>query len=97
MVKGMPRILAFQSAADATVSTPAVVDALFRRLAPEGNALVLFDINRRADLQPLFDPAVLAVQMRLREDPTVTFDLTGIVNGDAPSSSSCAASEAPSR
>ncbi len=80
IVKGMPRILAFQSAADATVSTPAVVDALFRRLAPDGHALVLFDINRRADILPLFDPAVLAVHMGLREDPTIRFDLTGIVN-----------------
>ena len=84
-VNGMPRILAFQSVADATVSTPAVVDALFRRLAPEGHALVLFDINRRADIKPLFDPVVLAVNMRLREDPTITFDLTGIVNEDTSS------------
>jgi hypothetical protein len=83
IVKGMPRILAFQSVADATVSTPAVVNALFRRLAPEGHALIFFDINRRADIEPLFDPAVLAVNMRLREDPTITFDLTGIVNEDA--------------
>ena len=39
-VKGMPPILAFQSVADATVSTPAVIDALFKRLAAQGHELV---------------------------------------------------------
>jgi pimeloyl-ACP methyl ester carboxylesterase len=81
-VKGMPRILAFQSAADATVSTPAVVNALFRRLAPEGHELVFFDINRRADSRPLFNPGVLAVRSDLFDGPPLPFDLTAIVNED---------------
>ena len=45
-VAGMPRVLAFQSVADATVSTPAVVSALFDRLAPEGHALVAAVVAR---------------------------------------------------
>jgi len=45
-VAGVAPILAFQSVADGTVSTEAVVEALFRRLAPGGHALVLFDLNR---------------------------------------------------
>jgi alpha-beta hydrolase superfamily lysophospholipase len=79
-VRGFPPLLAFQSVADATVSAPAVVNALFRRLAPEGHALVLFDINRRAEAEPLFDPSVRTVRANLFEDPTIQFDLTALVN-----------------
>ena len=39
-------MLAFQSIVDATVSTAAVVHALFDRLESNGSELVLFDINR---------------------------------------------------
>jgi esterase/lipase len=84
-VRGMPRILAFQSVADATVSTPAVVNALFRRLAPEGHALVFFDINRYAEAEPLFTPAARAVRGDLLDGPPLPFDLTAIVNEDAAS------------
>jgi esterase/lipase len=86
VVAGMPRVLAFQSVADATVSAPAVVDALFRRLAPEGHELVLFDINRRADAEPLFDPDVVALRRRLLADAMVAVDLTVIANADESSS-----------
>ena len=78
----MPPILAFQSVADATVSAPAVVNALFRRLAPEGHEIVFFDINRQAELQPLFDPAVLAMRAGLFDGPALPFDLTAITNAD---------------
>jgi esterase/lipase len=81
-VTGMPRILAFQSVADATVSTPAVVDTLFRRLAPEGHALVFFDINRDAEAEPLFNPGARKVRSDLLEGPPLPFDLTAIVNED---------------
>jgi esterase/lipase len=85
-VKGMPPILAFESVADATVSAPAVVNALFRRLAPEGHEAVFFDMNRRAQAQPLFDPAVLAVRAGLLDGPALPFDLTAITNADEQSS-----------
>ncbi len=49
----LPPILAFQSTVDATVSTPAVVDALFSRLPAAGHELVLFDVDRSTDLGPL--------------------------------------------
>jgi alpha-beta hydrolase superfamily lysophospholipase len=49
----LPPILAFQSIVDATVSTPAVVDALFGRLPATGHELVIFDVDRSADLGPL--------------------------------------------
>jgi hypothetical protein len=81
-VQGVPRILAFQSVADATVSTPAVIDALFRRLAPEGHQLVLFDINRYAEAAELFAPGALKVKENLLEGPPLPFNVTVLANAD---------------
>lgn len=56
----LPPILAFESVADNTVSAPAVIQGLFARLPENSNELVLFDINRNADVEYLLknDPAV---------------------------------------
>jgi len=54
----LPPVLAFQSLADATVSSRAVVDRLFLRLQGAGHELVDFDLNRRA-----------AAEALLRSDP----------------------------
>jgi len=55
-----PRVLAFQSVVDATVSAPALISRLFERLPERGNELVLFDINRVELVEHLItkDPAV---------------------------------------
>jgi hypothetical protein len=53
----LPPVLTFQSVLDATVSTRAVVDSLYRNLPPNGSELVLFDINRRAGAGPLIRPS----------------------------------------
>lgn len=54
-----PKVLAFQSAVDATVSVPALVSRLFDRLPENGHELVLFDINHKAFIDHLFanDPS----------------------------------------
>jgi alpha-beta hydrolase superfamily lysophospholipase len=49
----LPPILTFQSVMDSTVSTPAIVRALYERLPPNGSELVLFDVNRAARVAPL--------------------------------------------
>lgn len=48
-----PPILTFQSVADATVSTPAVIRALYNLLPSNGSELVLFDVNQAVQLAPL--------------------------------------------
>jgi alpha-beta hydrolase superfamily lysophospholipase len=60
-LRGFPPVIAFLSTVDATVRAEAVVDALFEHLAAEGHELVLFDVNRLADAQPLLvnDPGPL--------------------------------------
>lgn len=82
-VAGMPPVLGFQSIVDATVSTDAVVDALYAKLAPGGHALVAFDLNRLAEAQPLFAPGALAVSRNLLEGPALPFELTVVGNENA--------------
>ena len=48
-----PRVLAFQSAVDATVSVRALIQGLFKRLPPDGHELVIIDVNRLAVVQEL--------------------------------------------
>jgi alpha-beta hydrolase superfamily lysophospholipase len=79
-IRGMPPILAFQSVADATVSARAVVDTLFRHLAPEGHELVLFDVNRLADTQSLLRPDALKLAEQLIAAGPQPFDLTLLTN-----------------
>jgi len=79
-VQGMPPILAFESVADATVSAPAVLHALFMRLAPEGHELVGFDINQNADLAPLFEKPVNDVRETLLAGPVLPVNLTLVTN-----------------
>jgi alpha-beta hydrolase superfamily lysophospholipase len=59
-LKRFPRVLAFQSAVDGTVSVPDLVRGLFERLPAGGHELVLFDINRITGLKHILakDPAL---------------------------------------
>ena len=53
-ISEMPPVLTFQSAIDFTVSTSAVVTALYDQLPDNGSELVLFDVNRAATVGILF-------------------------------------------
>ncbi len=75
-----PRILAFQSAADATVSTPALIDALFRSLRPGAHEFVLFDINRHSDATDLYAPGAPDFRQQLLGGPPLPFELTIVAN-----------------
>jgi hypothetical protein len=59
MLGRFPPTLAFQSAVDATVEAPVLVSGLFDRLPAGGHELVVFDINRFSEIEPLMksDPA----------------------------------------
>lgn len=49
----LPPILTFQSVVDFTVSTRAIISALYAHLPANGSELVLFDLNRNAKFGPL--------------------------------------------
>jgi alpha-beta hydrolase superfamily lysophospholipase len=63
---GMPPVLAFSSAVDATVLPLALVENLFDRLPPGGHELVLYDINHVGGIEPLLrwspEPMIAALQ-----------------------------------
>lgn len=82
-LKDLPPILAFQSAVDFTVSARAVTNALFGRLPANGSELVLFDINRQANVEGLLSPAADTLIDRLVPAAPRPFKLTVIANAAA--------------
>lgn len=67
-LRGFPPVLVFLSTVDSTVRAEAVTDTLLDHLAPDGHELVLFDVNRQSDVQPLLvnDPGPLTERLRAR-------------------------------
>ena len=90
-----PPLLAFASVVDATVSTPALVRNLFARLPQGEHELVLFDINRSAEMEAIMksDPAT-AVQA-LFDNPLRSFALSLLTNENAHSAKRVVRSEPP--
>ncbi len=80
-----PPLLAFSSAVDATVSTPALVHGLFERLPKGGHELVLFDVNRMAEMLPIFRDNPTAALLSLRDDADRAFTLSLVTNETAKS------------
>ena len=78
----MPPILTFQSVADSTVSTPAVISRLYDILPQNGSELVLFDINRAPALDPLLRRSAAAPVSGLVPARPRAFALTVVTNGD---------------
>jgi hypothetical protein len=84
-VAGFPKTIAFQSVVDATIKPSTLVDALFMKLAPGGHELVLFDVNRHTDAEPLLraDPEILTD--RLLDQSGLPFTLTLVTNASVDS------------
>ncbi len=82
----LPPILTFQSVVDFTVSTRAIVSALYGHLPPNGSELVLFDINRASKFDVLFSAATETKLERLLPPPPRRFRATVITNASIASS-----------
>jgi hypothetical protein len=67
------------------VRAEAVTDALLDHLAPDGHELVLFDVNRYADVQPLLVSDAGPLTARLRARTERPYALTVITNASAES------------
>lgn len=65
---------------DATVPPAALIDRLFRQLAPEGHALVLFDINRHAEAEPFLVSDPEGLTQALLSEANLPFSLTLVTN-----------------
>jgi len=81
----LPPILAFQSVVDFTVSTRAIVDALFSQLPANGSELVLFDLNRFANFGPLLRNDRETLLDRILVPPPRRFATTIITNASSSS------------
>jgi alpha-beta hydrolase superfamily lysophospholipase len=78
----LPPVLTFHSLVDATVSTPALVHALYDVIADERSEVVLFDINRSSGLVPFIQPADAALVSRLTDSSSRRYRRTLITNVD---------------
>jgi alpha-beta hydrolase superfamily lysophospholipase len=79
-LNALPPVLAFQSALDATISAPALVNRLFKRLPPGDHELVLFDINRTSTIKSILinDPGPRI--KTLLDDANLQFTLRLLTN-----------------
>jgi hypothetical protein len=76
----MPRVMAFQSLVDSTVTAAEVVRGLMEVLPPRGHELVVFDVNRRDEMEGLINPGPIEGLDRLRSREDLPFRLTIIGN-----------------
>ena len=82
-LSGLAPVLTFQSVMDFTVSTRAIVTALYMQLPSNGSELVLFDRNTNSKLGELLRPAADLALGRLLPTPPLPFRLTIIANANA--------------
>ena len=77
----LPPVLTFQSVLDATVSTRAVVDSLYRNLPANGSELVLIDVNLRAGAGPIIRPEQANAMATLMPPAPRPYAVTVLGNG----------------
>ena len=76
----MPRVIAFQSIVDSTITAAEVARGLLGRLPSKGHELVVFDINRNENLEGWIAPGPLEDFARLRAATGLPFRLTLVAN-----------------
>jgi len=81
----LPPILTFQSVMDFTVSTPAVLNALYVHLPKNGSEIVLFDVNRTVKFGALLRPSADTAISRLLPSRARNYRTTVITNADVAS------------
>jgi alpha-beta hydrolase superfamily lysophospholipase len=82
-IRALPPILTFQSLADATVITQALVSRLYDRLSAGGSELVLFDLNRLAYLRPLLSSSLDGWLGQQFQGPARRYTLSLLTNAGA--------------
>ncbi len=81
----LPPILTFQSVMDFTVSTPAILNALYAHLPENGSEIVLFDVNRTVKFGPLLRSSADTALSRLLPSRTRNYRTTVITNAEVAS------------
>jgi len=91
----LPPVLTFQSVVDFTVSTPAILAALYSFLPDNGSEIVLFDVNRTLKFGPLLRPSAYVALDRLTPTTPQAYRFTSIVNASEDSDATVERSIAP--
>ncbi len=91
----LPPVLTFQSVIDFTVSTPAILTALYDHLPDNGSEIVLFDVNRTNKFGPLLRPSAYTALDRLIPTVPQPYRFTSIVNANQESDSAIERTIAP--
>ena len=76
----LPPVLTFQSVIDFTVSTPAILAALYSFVPDNGSEIVLFDVNRTVKFGPLLRPSAYVALDRLTPTSPQPYRFTAITN-----------------
>ncbi len=92
---GLPPVLTFQSVIDFTVSTPAILNALYANLPDNGSEIVLFDVNRTLRFVPMMQPSVYVALERLVPTVPQPYRFTSVVNASDTSEETLERSIAP--
>jgi alpha-beta hydrolase superfamily lysophospholipase len=79
-LEALPPVLTFQSAIDFTVSTPAILSALYAYLPDNGSEIVLFDVNRSVKFGPLLRASAYVAVERLAPTSPQPYRFTVIAN-----------------
>lgn len=79
----LPRIVSFQSGVDETVSTVDLIDRLYAVVDNPASELVLFDLNRAANLEAFLNYSPQRVLDSFRRNPRRGYRLTVITNDAA--------------
>ena len=77
-------IITFQSVMDFTVSTSAIISALYDRLPGNGSELVLFDVNRTVKFDALLRPSANTALATLLPTRARNYRTTIVTNADVP-------------
>ena len=80
----LPPAITFQSVMDFTVSTSAIITALYAHLPANGSELVLFDVNRTVKFGALLRPSADTALSRLLPRAPRNYRTTIITNADTP-------------
>ncbi len=91
----LPPVLTFQSVIDFTVSTPAILTALYDYLPDNGSEIVLFDVNRTVKFGPLLRPSSYVALDQLTPTTPQPYRFTAIVNASDSANATVERSIAP--
>lgn len=86
LLSRLPPILTFQSVVDFTVSTPAIISALYAPMPANGSELVLFDVNRTVKFGPLLRTSADTALARILPAGPQRYRTTIVTNVSADSS-----------